>query len=333
MFENYEITKKKTCNLCNLKKGLPVKPPAFTSRRPVKWGVILDKRRKVHGLLKKSEPYLYLLPAGVCFALFLYYPFFKTVFLSLFITNRVGLAKIFVGLGNYIELFGSQEYRTVLLNTLILSAIVIVFSIFFGFVTASLASVRGKAFKPFTYVFSIPLAVASASTALVFEKMLSPGTGIVDRLLNRNIEWFTDPRFALLTVGILTVWLQLGVNFIFINAALRNVPQELYESASIDGAGGLSKMLHITLPNISPILFFVSIMNVISAFQSFAQVNVITQGGPGDSTNVMVFNIYRDAFFNFKFGYAAAQSVILFLIILVITLIQFKNEKRLVNYA
>jgi len=291
----------------------------------------LKKRKK--SVFTIVEPYLYVLPASICFIMFLFYPFFKTLYLSLFITNRLGQAKLFIGLRNYIDLFKSPTFQTVLWNTVVLAFIVIVFSLLFGFVAANLANIPGKAFKPFVFVFTIPLAVASASIALVFQKMLAPATGIVDELLHVNVQWFNDPKFALLTIGILTVWLQSGINFIFINAALKNVPMELYESAEIDGAGSFKKMIYITIPGVSPIVFFVSIMNIISAFQAFAQVNVITQGGPGDATNVMVFSIYRDAFFNFKFGYAAAQSAILFVIILVITLIQFKNEDRLVSYV
>lgn len=279
------------------------------------------------------EPYLYVLPACFCFIMFLFYPFFKTIYLSLFITNKFGKAKIFKGLGNYINLFKADLFHTVLLNTFILAIIVIVFSLLFGFLTANLANAKGKAFKPFTYIFSIPLAISSASIAVVFERMLAPATGIINQTLHINVNWISDPKYALLTIGILTVWLQLGINFIFINAGLQNVPPELYESADIDGAGSFRKMINITLPSISPILFFMLIIDIISAFQSFAQVNVITQGGPGDSTNVMVYNIYRDAFFNFKFGYSAAQSVILFMIILLITLIQFRYEKKVVSYS
>lgn len=288
--------------------------------------------KRKRSLMSILEPYLFVLPACACFAMFMYYPFFKTIYLSLFITNKMGNARIFKGFGNYTKLFASPIFHTVLINTFVLAIIVIVFSLLIGFLIANLANVKGRAFKIFTYFYSLPLAVSSASMALVFKKMFAPATGLPSRLLGININFFTDPKYALATIGVLTVWLNLGVNFIFINAGLQNVPPELYESAEIDGANGFKKMTAITLPSISPILFFMLIMDIISAFQSFAQVNVITEGGPGDATNVMVYNIYRDAFFNFKFGYAAAQSVILFLIILLITLIQFKYEKKLVNY-
>lgn len=110
------------------------------------------------------------------------------------------------------------------------------------------------------------------------------------------------------------------------------MPKDLYESGAIDGANYWQRLLHITLPAISPTLFFQIIINIINAFQSFSQIKLLTQGGPGDTTNVIVYAIYRDAFFNFRFGTAAARSVVLFVIILLITLIQFSFEKRSVNY-
>lgn len=133
-------------------------------------------------------------------------------------------------------------------------------------------------------------------------------------------------------IAFLTVWLTSGINFIFISAGLRGIPPELYESASIDGAGYWRKFFHVTLPGLSPTLFFQVIINIIQAFQSFSQVKILTEGGPGDSTNLIVYAIYRDAFFNYRFGTAAARSVILFVIILIITLVQFSMEKRSVNY-
>ena len=123
-----------------------------------------------------------------------------------------------------------------------------------------------------------------------------------------------------------------GIGSLIYLAALKSVPDELYESAAIDGANYWQKLWRITLPSISPTLFFQIIINIISAFQSFSQIRLLTQGGPGDATNVIVYAIYRDAFFNFRFGTAAARSIILFVIVLVITLIQFSFEKRSVHY-
>lgn len=299
-------------------------PYAYEARR--------KKRGAVHAPLKVLEPYLFLIPALLCFAVFLYYPFFKTVFLSFFHTNSMGEAKTFAGVGNYISLFAEHGYLKTMGTTFRFAAMVIVLSTLFGFVTANLANIRGAAFRPFRMIFSMPVAVASSAVALIFQKMFDPASGIVNKLLHTDSKWFLDPTLALPLTAFVTVWMMSGTNFIFLTSGLKNIPHSLYESAEIDGASSFQRLVYITLPGLSPILFFVLTLNIISAFQAFAQVNVMTQGGPGDATNVMVYSIYRDAFFNFRFDLAAAQSIILFAIILVITLIQFKNEKRMVSY-
>lgn len=290
------------------------------------------KRVNVRAAVRSCEPYLYLFPALLCFAVFLYYPFFKTIYLSFYNTDSMGRANAFVGLQNYLSLFTRHGYLNTLVTTFRFALMVIVLSMLFGFVTANLANIKGAAFKPFRLIFSIPVAVASSAVALVFQKMFDPASGIVNKLLHTDEKWFLDPALALPLTALVTVWMMSGTNFIFLTSGLKNIPKSLYESAEIDGANSFRKLLHITLPGLSPILFFVLTLNIISAFQAFAQINVMTQGGPGDATSVVVYRIYRDAFFNFRFDLAAAQSIILFGIILIITLIQFKNEKRMVSY-
>jgi ABC-type sugar transport systems, permease components len=292
---------------------------------------IQSTRRKP--LLKTLTPYLFLTPACLGFVVFTFFPFFRTIYLSLFLTNSVGQAKAFRGMQNYSNLFQSADYRTVLLNTVILAAIVIVGAMVLGFITANLANIHSKPFRMFPILFTMPIAASAGSFALLFEKMFDPNMGVINRLFHLDVLWFSDPNVALYTVAIITVWMLSGSNFLYMHAGLRNIPKEILESAEIEGATGLKKLIYIEIPCLSPILFFVLITDIMAAFQVFTQINVITQGGPGNATNVMVYSIYRDAFFNFRFGPAAAQSVILFLIILIITLIQFKNEKRMVNYG
>jgi sn-glycerol 3-phosphate transport system permease protein len=291
-----------------------------------------ESKIELWAVLNIIEPYLFLVPAMLCFVVFLFYPFIKTIFLSFFTTNSMGEPKSFVGFRNYISLFTMHDFSKTLTTTFEFALMVIVLSMIFGFITANLANISGKAFKPFRIIFSMPVAVASSAVALIFQKMFDPTSGVINKLFHLNSKWFSDPALALPLTAIVTVWMMSGTNFIFLTSGLRNIPKSLYESAEMDGASAFEKLRYITIPGLSPILFFILTLNVISAFQAFAQINVMTQGGPGDSTNVIVYSIYRDAFFNFRFDFAAAQSIILFLIILTITLIQFKNEKRMVNY-
>ena len=166
-----------------------------------------------------------------------------------------------------------------------------------------------------------------------FKMMLHQSIGLLNHVLGTNINWLSDTYWTFPIICILSVWLASGINFIFIGAGLRNIPDELYESASIDGANYWDKLVHVTMPCLSPTLFFQIIINIINAFQSFTLVKLLTQGGPNSQTNLIVYSIYLDAFRNFRFGSAAARSIVLFLVIMVITLIQFSTEKRSVNYS
>ena len=165
---------------------------------------------------------------------------------------------------------------------------------------------------------------------MIFKIMLHPSIGIVNKLLGLNINWINDPRYALVCVAVLTAWLNSGINFLYFSAGLSSIDDSIYERASVDGAGGIQQFFRLTLPG--PIMFYTVVVNIIQAFQSFGQVKILTEGGPGNSTNLIVYSIYRDAFFNYRFGSAAAESVILFAIIMALTLVMFKIEKKGVSY-
>ncbi len=283
-------------------------------------------------LLSRLLPYLFIAPALAVFTVFLFIPFIRTIFLSLFLTNSVGEARVFRGLGNYIRLFTSVDYLTVMLHTVVFAAILIVGAMGLSFITSNLANMKGRAFRIFPILFTMPIAAAAGSFALLFEKMFDPTAGVINKMLHANIGWFQDPHLAMLSIGMISIWLLSGGNFLYMYAGLKNIPKDVLESAEIDGASGLAKLFRVTVPCMSPMLFFILVTDIIASFQVFTQINVITQGGPGNETNVMVYGIYRDAFFNFRFGPAAAESVVLFLIILGATLLQFRNEKRMVHY-
>lgn len=296
-----------------------------------------QRRKPIHppgtGLFERVEPYLFLLPALVIFAVFLYYPFVRTIYLSLFATNRYGEAVIFRGLTNYIAMFQDQGFWSSLLVTFKFVLMVASGGLVIGLITSLLTARKypGNAFASATY--AMPVAIASAAASMAFKMIFLPTPGgLLNSILGTSINWTGDAAYALGSVAGMSIWLTSGINFIFISAGLRNIPDELYESASIDGANGPRRFWHITLPGLSPTLFFQVIINIIGAFQSFTQIRLLTRGGPGDATNVIVYNIYKNAFENTRFHMAAAQSVVLFLIILIITLIQFSMEKRSVNY-
>ena len=281
---------------------------------------------------KGRNAYFYLSPCFLVFAVFLFYPFVKTIYLSLFLTDKLGQAKVFVGLDNYVDLLTSESFYNSLLVTVIFVVIVVIGSMLIGLIGAVLCSKAFPGIRVFSTSYALPMAIASSGAAMIFKIILNPTIGILNKLTGLGINWIADPKYALICVAVLTAWLNSGINFLYFSAGLGNIDESIYERASVDGANGIQKFFRLTLPGLSPIMFYTLVVNIIQAFQSFGQIKILTAGGPGESTNVIVYSIYRDAFFNYKFGSAAAQSDVLLLIIMVLTLVMFKIEKKGVKY-
>jgi len=290
------------------------------------------KMKKYKISMRNISPYVYLVPSLLIFGIFLFYPFFKTIYLSLYKTNKMGQARLFVGFGNYKDLLTSPSFYNSLIVTVEFVAIVVIGSMLLGLIGALLCNKAFPGIRIFSTAYALPMAIASSSAAMIFKIMLDPTIGIVNKLLKLDINWIQDPKYALISVAVLTAWLNSGINFLYFSAGLSNIDESIYERAAVDGANGIQMFFKLTLPGLSPILFYTVVVNIIQAFQSFGQVKILTQGGPGESTNLIVYSIYRDAFFNYRFGSAAAQSVILFLIIMALTLVMVKIEKKGVSY-
>lgn len=298
--------------------------------------VLVDKeqlKKKKKGIvIRKIEPFLYLTPAFAVFTVFVFYPFVKTIILSLSKTNLRGEIKSFVGLENFMELFQSPDFYNSIIVTLKFVLLVAAPSVMIGFILALLANNKLKGKRIYELMFSLPMAIASAPAAAIWTMIFHPTNGVLNFVLGQEIGWLTDPRYALVSVAVVTVWLNLGLNFIFLTTGLRNIPTELLESSAIDGANFLHKLKNIIIPMVSPQMFLVIFMNLINAFQAFGQIKLLTQGGPGDSTNVLVHSIYREAFFNGRFETACTQALVLFVIMMIVTLLQFKFENKGVHY-
>ena len=279
----------------------------------------------------KITPYLYLVPCMLIFGIFLFYPFVKTIYLSLYKTNKMGQAKLYVGLGNYkgtasVSILYQQSEGDADLCADRCGRRHASWS------DRSSALQQGVSGNPgVQYILCSANGYCIQFCGMIFQIMLHPAVGIVNKLTGLDINWLNDPNTALICVAILTAWLNSGINFC-ISAGLGNIDETIYERASVDGASSVQQFFSLTLPGLSPIMFYTLVVNIIQAFQSFGQIKILTEGGPNESTNVIVYSIYRDAFFNYRFGSAAAQSVILFVIIMIITLIMFRIEKKGVNY-
>ncbi|HLN13580.1 MAG TPA: sugar ABC transporter permease [bacterium] len=283
-----------------------------------------------------AQALAYLGPSLVVFLVFVFYPLVRNVQISLYDTSQLGALALFVGTKHYAELLTSPEFLNSLRVTFLFALYTVPAGIVLGLPLALLANRRMRGIGLYRTAYSFTIAVSIAAAALIFEWLFDPNVGIFNYFLSLmhgpRIGWLIDPRFALPAVAMMTVWKDLGFDVIVLLAALQGVPDELVEAARIDGAGQWAVFRHVVIPAISPALFFVGVIATLGVLQSFGQVNILTQGGPVGSTNVIVYSIYRNAFFNFQYGYAAAQAMLLFVLMLVLTAVQFLVFEHRVTY-
>ncbi|MFU8826242.1 MAG: carbohydrate ABC transporter permease [Brevefilum sp.] len=281
------------------------------------------------------EAMLYLSPALILFMAFVFIPLLRSVEISLYITDPIGRLVKFIGLTNYQRLFETPNFVNSLKRTLLFILYTVPTTILISLGLAVLGDLRLKGIAFFRMVFSITIAISGATASLMFLYIYHPTVGI-NYLLSlvgiANVPWLVSPDTALLSVSLTTVWLQIGLNTVIILAAMQTIPEELYESAMIDGANGWNRFVHITLPMLTSTFFFLLVVDILAAFQTFTPIHIMTSGGPLQSTNLLVYSIYREFYFNGKFGFAAAQSILLFIIMLVLTILQFVFVERKVYY-
>ncbi len=281
---------------------------------------------------------LLLLPTAVILLLFLYYPTVQTFVLSVYRVAFLGLRKSFVGLGNYKEIFSNPEYLRIFVNTGVFAFFVVIFSMAIGLALSVLANqrIRGRGFyRPMPLS---PYALSPAVAGVIFLFLFNEQSGIVNYLLTVTLGiapgWLTDPLLAMMLLIFVAVWKNVGYNVVFYIAGLQNLPGEVLEAALIDGATPWQRFWRITFPLLSPMTVFLLIMNTIYAFfDAFAFVDLLTKGGPSNATNLLIYNIYRDGFEYYKTGMAAAQSVILFIAVVVLTIIQFRFGESRAHYG
>lgn len=245
----------------------------------------------------------------------------------------------FVGLGNFKQLAGDTRFRAAFINTIVYSLATVPFTlaVALGLAITLNQKVVGK--SVFRAIGFFPYVASLVAVAAVWNMIFSPGAGVVNVLLTHLgvprtslPKWSADPNWAMFTVILFSVWKSAGYYMVIYLAGLQGISQELYEAGSIDGANALQKFWHITVPQLRPTTFFVIIMLTINCFKVYDQVYMLTQGGPGTSTLVLVYHIYQTAFVTGNnYGYASAISMILFLMVLAVTIIQFRGEKKYAN--
>lgn len=278
---------------------------------------------------------LFIIPWLIGFLGFQLYPLLASLYYS-FTDYSVLADGKWIGLNNYIRLFTKDRYFVKsLLVTLKYALMSVPPKLIFALFIAMLLNMKLRGINIFRTVYYLPSIMGGSVAVSILWKFLFMQDGIVNRMLSifhiPAVRWLGDPDMALVTICILVVW-QFGSSMVLFLAGLKNVPQELYESASVDGAGKVYQFFKITLPMITPIIFFNLMMQTINALQEFTSVSIITNGGPNRGTYLLGLKIYEEAFKNSKMGYASATSWFLFVIVLLVTAILFRTSDAWVYY-
>lgn len=276
-------------------------------------------------------PYIFILPNMILFITFVIVPIIFTFAYSFTKWNGIG-DKVFIGLENYVKMFKNSSFQTSLKNTFIYTLLLVPLEMFLALLLALLLNrkffMRGVA----RAIIYLPCMISSVITSLAFLWLFDTNLGFINYIITlcggNKVSWFTSIPWAFTLIIITSLWHNLGAKMIIYIGALQGVDRELYEAATVDGAGTVQKFFYITLPSLRGTNLFVMITSVISTFKSFDMIYTLTGGGPKNGTRILALYIYNTAFTNSNFGRASAGGVVLFLFLLAFTMIRFKAEGR-----
>ncbi|MGL5368019.1 MAG: carbohydrate ABC transporter permease [Cetobacterium somerae] len=285
----------------------------------------MKKEQKLTGIL-------FSIPSLVILITFYIFPLMKTILYSLSFTDAKGQIVEFAGIENFYELFTDSTFHESILVTLKFSFITVLFSMIISLFLAIICNEKLKGIKLFRIIFSSSMGVSVSASSSIVLFLFHPIVGLINDILNLfgilPINWFTSSTYAIWAISFATIWMNIGFGFLVLTAGLQNISQEIDESCEVDGVDYFTKLFKITIPLLSPSLFYLLITTTLKAFQSFGQVDMLTGGGPANSTNFIVYSIYKTAFSNYRFDYASAQGLFLLLLITVIMVIKFKLERK-----
>ena len=278
-----------------------------------------------------------LIPSIIVFGVFVFYPLGRTFWLGFHTEDPFGGNRIWVGWDQYSDVLTSDAFMNSLKVTAAYAILTVPTSLFLGLALAVLAHQQLKGMRIYRTIFSSTVATSVAVVSMLWLVLLHPSLGILNTTLKAfgrdPVDLLNDPDTALFAVSGTTVWQNMGLVFIVMIAGLQSIPDELYESATIDGHSSWSQFWRVTVPMLSPTIFFATVILLITSFQQFGQIDLLTQGGPLERTNVLMYSIFDTLFDKRIPGEAAAQAMVLFGIILVLTIIQFGVLERRVHYA
>ena len=297
------------------------------------------RRRK---LKEAGFAYLLLVPAITIFGLFIFYPFLKNFELALYRTAPFpNLPDTYVGFDQFGDILGSSEFLDSLWTTSLFAILTVPTGLVLGLGLAVLAHQKLRGIAIFRTMFSSTVATSVAVASVIFGTLLNPQVGLLPWLsdapglgfLAPSPPFLDNPDYALPAVAIATIWQNLGLSFILMSAGLQAIPEDLLEAAQVDGARAWSRFRHVTLPLLSPTVFFAVVVGTIFAFQTFGQIDLLTQGGPLNKTNVLTYFIVTELRDQKNSGKAAVLAIALFAVTLVLILFQLRFLERRVHYA
>lgn len=290
------------------------------------------RRRIREGLLG----YALLLPALTVFGVFVFYPFVKNFQLALYENPPFpGLPSRYVGLHQVASVLSSSSFLQSLVTTLLFALMTVPLGLFLGLLLAVAAHKRLRGIGLYRTIFSSTIASSAAVSSVIFGTLMNPAVGLLTWLgIEAKPPLLTNPTWALPSIAVLTIWQGLGLSFVLMSAGLQNVPDELLEAAAVDGAGPAQRFWRITVPLLSPFLFFGLVISTILVFQSVGQFDILTgQQSALVHTNVLIYNIYQTLFYQHDPGQAAVLSIALFVLTMVFTLTQIRLLERRVHYG
>ncbi|MCC6396920.1 MAG: sugar ABC transporter permease [Bacteroidetes bacterium] len=280
---------------------------------------------------------LFLSPTLLVFSLFVVFPVVFSFFLSFHKWNMFSAEQAFVGFDNYAAILVNPEFWSVLSNTALYTLGTVPLNMVIALAAAYVLNKKIIGRRILRTAFFLPVVMSPVAAAVIWRWVYEPNFGLLNYGLSvfgiPSVNWLNDPTAAMFALILMGVWKSFGVNLVLFSAGLQGIPEQYYEAAQIDGAGKVRQFWNITLPLLSPTTFFILVMSIISSFQVFDTVYVLTSGGPLGSTKVLVFYLYENAFKYFEMGYASAVAYLLFAIVFVLTLVQVKYLRGSVHYG
>jgi multiple sugar transport system permease protein len=279
--------------------------------------------------------WLFILPTMIGLIILNIIPIFRTIFQSFFKTGDFGKGNIFIGLQNYSKLFEDTEVWQSLWNTIKYVIVEVPVSIMIALIIAVLLNQKIKGKSIFRTIFFLPMIAAPAAIAMVWRWLYNSQFGLLNNVFNLDVAWISDPSIAIYSIAVIGIWSVVGYNIVLFLAGLQEIPRDYYEAARIDGASGINQFFHITIPLLSPSIFFVSVTRMIAAFQVFDLIYmVMTDTNPAiEKTQSLVYLFYQYSFTYGNKGYGATIAVLLLVVIMMITGIQIYAQKKWVHYS